>query len=225
MLLPGRLISSCRVPIGIYRPPSFVHPAAPPAPARLRVLNKPDDVTIGVSYTCDQPSAHRFLHERADPCLFGGSQLLQREGDRPQGAFVEVRRVAEAERRVPRFELLRALEEADDLAVLGIRGHPVPGFRREGWRAGFDDRMEPLGHGAIRFLHRGDRREHGAFPVRLVLVRARGRLQLLAALLHRGSFLVRESLGFLVDRGGALGGLLRFLLWAHRNLLMVIDCR
>ena len=41
-------------------------------------------------------SAHRFLHERADPCLFGGSQLLQREGDRPHGAFVEVRRVAEA---------------------------------------------------------------------------------------------------------------------------------
>ena len=26
----------------------------------------------------------------------------------------------------------RALEEADDLAVLGIRGHPVPGSRRRG---------------------------------------------------------------------------------------------
>src|SRR3972149_954685 len=102
------------------------------------------------------PSAHRFLHERADPCLFGGSQLLQREGDRPQGAFVEVRRVAEAERRVPRVELLRALKEADDLAVLGIRGHPVPESRREGWRAGFDDSMEPLAHGAIRFRHLGD---------------------------------------------------------------------
>ena len=110
--------------------------------------------------------------------------------------------VAEAERRVPRVELLRALEEADDLAVLGIRGHPVPGFRREGWRAGFDDRMEPLGHGAIRFRHLGDLREHGAFPVRLVLARARFRLQLLGALLHRGSFLVRESLGRLA--GGAL---------------------
>src|SRR5712691_5584358 len=32
-------------------------------------------------------SAHRFLHERADPCFFGGGQLLQREGDRPHGAF------------------------------------------------------------------------------------------------------------------------------------------
>ena len=128
-----------------------------------------------------QSSAHRFLHERADPCLFGGGQLLQREGGRPHGAFVEVRLVHEAERRVPRLEFLRALEEADDLAVLGIRGHPVPESRREGWRAGFDDRMEPLAQGAIRFRHRGDLREHGAFPVRLVRARAAAplRLQLL----------------------------------------------
>src|SRR3990172_7183853 len=175
----------------------------------------------------DQSSAHRFLHERADPCLFGGGELLQRDGGRPQGAFVEVGRVTEAERRVPRFEFLRALEEADDLAVFGIRGHPVPGFRREGRRAGFDDSMEPLGHSAIRSLHLGDLREHGAFPVRLVRARAaaRFRLQLLGALLHRSSFLVRESLGLLVGRGGALGGLLRGLLGgaltlAHENLLI-----
>src|SRR5262245_48644237 len=83
---------------------------------------------------------------RAKLGRFSGSQLLQREGDRPQGAFVEVRLVAEAQRSVPCVEFLRALEEADDLAVLGIRGHPVPGFRGEGWRAGFDDRMDPLGH-------------------------------------------------------------------------------
>ncbi len=50
----------------------------------------------------------------------------------------------EAERGVPRLEFGRTLEEADDLAVLGIRGHPVPESRREGRRAGFDDRMEPL---------------------------------------------------------------------------------
>src|SRR5438105_15153117 len=49
-------------------------------------------------------SARRFLHERAYPCLFGGGQLLQREGGRPHVAFVEVRLVAEAERRVPRLE-------------------------------------------------------------------------------------------------------------------------
>ena len=84
--------------------------------------------------------------------------------------------------------------------------------------------MDPLGHGAIRFPHRGDHRKCGAFPVCLF----RFRLQFLDASLRRGFFLVRESLGLLVDRGGALprtarqgrcGGLLHVLLWAHRNLL------
>src|SRR5512135_3315366 len=98
-----------------------------------------------------------------------------------------------------------------DIAVLGIRGHPVPGSGREGWRAGFDDGMEPLGHGAIRFRHLGDLREHVVFSVRLARARAaaRGRLQLLGALTHRSSLLVRESLGCLA--GGALGRILRVL--------------
>jgi hypothetical protein len=65
-----------------------------------------------------QASAHCFLHKRDDPGLFSGGQLLEREDDRPQGAFVEVRRVLEAQRRVPRVELLRGLVEADNLAVL-----------------------------------------------------------------------------------------------------------
>src|SRR5262249_4436491 len=59
--------------------------------------------------------AHRLFHECADPCLVGGGQLRQRVGDRPHGAVVEVRRVVEAERCVPGLELLRGLEEADDL--------------------------------------------------------------------------------------------------------------
>src|SRR6266568_69452 len=160
-------------------------------------------------------SAHALLHERADSSLFGGGQLLQREGGRPQGAGVEVRRVAEAERRVPRLELLRALEEADDLAVLGIRGHPVPESRREGWRAGFDDSMEPLAHGAIRFLHLRDLREHGVFPVPLVSI------YLLDALLHRPSFLVRECLDLLAGLGGALGGLLRALRCRFHGIRLV----
>src|SRR5258708_2722212 len=79
------------------------------------------------------PSAHRFLHELADPCLFSGSQLLQREGDRPQGAFVEVRAVVEAERRVPRLELVRGLEEATTLPSLAYAGIPYQSF---GERAG-----------------------------------------------------------------------------------------
>src|ERR1700682_5171754 len=168
-------------------------------------------------------SAHRFLHERADPYLVGGGQLLQRKGDRPHGSFVEVRFVAEAERRISRLELVRALEEADDIAVLGVRAHPVPGSRREGWRAGFDDGMEPLGHGAIRFRHLGDLREQVAFPVYLACARAaaRGRVQLLGALPHRASFLDRESLELLADRRGALGRFLRILLWTHRNHLIL----
>src|SRR5438309_4426976 len=177
----------------------------------IAIVPKPLLFITGSSFVKASTSAHRFLHERDDPCFGGGGQLLQGEGDRPHGAFVEVRLVAEAERRVPRLELVRALEEADDLVVLAVRGHPVPGSRREGWRAGFDDGMEPLGHGAIRFRHLGNLREHVAFPVRLVRARAavRFRLQLLDTLLHRGSFLVRES----------LGGLPCIRLWAHRASL------
>src|SRR5207237_9151470 len=106
------------------------------------------------------------------------------------------------ERRVPCLELLPGLEEADDLAVLGIRGHAVPESRREGWRAGFDDSVEPLAHSAIRFPHLGDLFQHGAFPVRFVGCR----LRLSYSLLYRGSFLLRECL-VRPFRGGALGGL------------------
>src|SRR5215211_5639089 len=67
-------------------------------------------------------SARRPLHELGDPRLCGGTQLLQRKRGRPHGALVEVRLVAEAERSVPRVELLGALEEEEDLAVLvGVR--------------------------------------------------------------------------------------------------------
>src|SRR5467141_3023382 len=163
---------------------------------------RPQDPAVGLRA---RPLAHSFLHERCYPCLFGGSQPLQCEGVRPHVAFVEIRLVAEAERRIPRLELLSWLEEADDLVVLGIRGHPVPESRREGWHAFFDDSVDPLARGAIRFLHLRYLRKHDAFPVRLVL------LQLLDALSNRASFLVRESLG-LTDRHGALGGHLRSLL-------------
>src|SRR2546427_11901307 len=125
-----------------------------------------NSISSGGGQCRDQSSAYRFLHERADPSRFGGSQLLQREGDRPHGTFVEVRLVAEAERGVPGVELLRALEEADDLAVLGICEHSVPEPRREGWGAGFDDRMEPLAHAAIPLRHPAALPEHAAFPAR-----------------------------------------------------------
>src|SRR5436190_759077 len=190
------------------RPPP---PTALTSAVTIAIVPKPLLFITGSSFVKASSSAHRFLHERDDPC-FGG-------GGRPHGAFVEVRLVAEAERRVPRLELVRTLEEADDMVVLGVRGHPVPGSRREGWRAGFDDGMEPLGHGAIRFRHRGNLREHVAFPVGLLRARAaaRFRLQLLDTLLHRGSFLVRESLDRPAGHGGALGGLPCIRLWAHRG--------
>src|SRR5205823_5492316 len=109
----------------------------------------------------------------------------------------------------------RALEEADDLAFLGIRGHPVPGLRREVRRAGFDDGMEPLSQGPIWFRHRGDRRQRGPF----VILAARLRLPFFGVRLRRGSFLGGPSLGRLSGRGGSLGGLLRGLVCAHRSLL------
>ena len=76
-------------------------------------------------------SAHRLFYKCDNPCLFGWGQLLQRERGRPHGTFIKIRRVAEAQRCVPRVELLRALEEADDLAVPGIRVPPPSAL----WRA------------------------------------------------------------------------------------------
>src|SRR6266571_6772763 len=158
--------------------------------------------------------AHRFLNEHGDPCHFGGSQSLQRIGGWPHVAFVEVRLVAEAERRVPRLELRRCLEEADDLIVLGIRRHPIPESRREGWRAFSDHSMEALGHGAIRFPHLAYLREHGTLPLPLAS------LHLLDAVPDRASLLLRERLA---GRGGALGGLLPALLCRFHRILFVFS--
>src|SRR5213079_2435174 len=137
-------------------------PTALTSAVTIAIVPKPLLFITGSSFVKASSSAHRFLYERADPCFGGGGQLLQREGDRPHRAVVELRLVAEAERRVPRLELVRALEEADDLVVLGIRGHPVPESGRQLWRAGFDDRVEPLAECTIRCRHRGDRRNHVA---------------------------------------------------------------
>jgi hypothetical protein len=72
-------------------------------PCRILVFSKEDRINGFVGATEGsqgraqwraQFSDHRFLHKLAGRCLFGGSQILQREGGRPPGAFVEVRRVA-----------------------------------------------------------------------------------------------------------------------------------
>ena len=81
--------------------------------------------------------------------------------------------------RRPALPRTPTLEEADDLAVLvDIRGHPIPGLRRQVRRGGLDDGMEPLGQGAIRSRHRGDLFEHGLFPGGPVLLPALLRPQL-----------------------------------------------
>src|SRR5215469_6027407 len=142
-------------------------------------------------------SADRLLEERDDSRLLGGGQLLQREDSRPHAAVVELCLVAEAEGRVPRLELLGVLEVADHISVLGIRGHPVPGSRRQPRCGGFDERMQPLREAAIRLRKCGNLRQYGGFIVRLVALALRG------IFLHRGPLLVRES-PRLPCRGGAL---------------------
>src|SRR6185503_11859746 len=117
----------------------------------------------------------------------------------PHRPVVEVRLVAEAERRVPRLELVRTSEEADDLVVLGVGGHPVPGARGEAGRHVLHDGVHLLGLVAIRLRHLGDLGEDVGLAV---LARA---LPLTGRLPHRGPFLGRERLGRLGLR--RLGGL------------------
>ena len=73
---------------------------------------------LGLDPMASQSSTHRFLHEHGDPCLFGGSQPLQREGGWPHVALVEFCLVTESQRRISNLELRSILEEADDFAVL-----------------------------------------------------------------------------------------------------------
>src|SRR5712692_4234867 len=80
-------------------------------------LAKPLGFSAPASHGCQAQSlARRFLHKSCDLCFCGGREFLQREGDRPHLTVVEVRRVVEAERGVPRLELGLVLEEQDGLA-------------------------------------------------------------------------------------------------------------
>src|SRR6185437_1803487 len=137
-------------------------------------------------------SAHRLLHQRADLLLVARGQLRQCVGDRPHGAVVELRAVVEPEHRVPLLELPRVAEEADDLDLPGVRGHPVPGLRREVRGGGRDQLMDPLRDDAVLRRHRGDRGANGALSVRLAL-------QFLRTRSHCGLFLGRAA--FLLPGG------------------------
>src|SRR5438046_3987205 len=137
-------------------------------------------------------SARRLLHEGGQLLLVGGGQLRQRVRGRPHGALVQVGRILEAERGVPRFELLGALEETDDLAVLGIARHPLPGPRPEVRCGLLDDRVDPGGHGPVRSLHRLDGGDDVGFSRCPVLAHALLGLPLPDEALHRGSFIGAE---------------------------------
>src|SRR5439155_4480637 len=137
------------------------------------------------------PSAHRLFHKRGDLGLFAGSQLAERVLNRPHGAVVDFRLVAEAERLVSDFELPCVLEVTDHVAILGVGGHSVPRFRRESRSGGCDQCVDPLGNGAIRLLHSGDSRKQLRFPIRL----GRLGLELPDTLARRRLFFGAESLG------------------------------
>src|SRR2546421_2253514 len=97
--------------------------------ASLRKSKQDDDYRHARLEPCACSSARRSLDKLADLFLDGGAEPLQGKGGWPDVTVVEVCSVLETERRVSRLELLPALEEADNLAVLGICRHPVPGFR------------------------------------------------------------------------------------------------
>src|SRR4029079_14830497 len=136
---------------------------------------------------------------------------LRREGvgNRPHRAVVEVRVVLEPEHRVALLELRRVAEEHDDLAVLvGVRGHAVPGLRRQVRRGLLHDRVNTLAELAVgrrHLLERGLDR----------LLALRGQLQLLCAGAHRGLFLRGES--FLLLRRAHRAPFVRSTTWAKRS--------
>ena len=67
-------------------------------------------------------------------------------------------------RRVSRAELLRAAKEAEDVAVLGVGRHAVPGSWHEVRRGRLHDGVDALAHDAVRFRHLGNLREHVFSP-------------------------------------------------------------
>ena len=152
-------------------------------------------------------SAYCFLQERANPCLYGGGQLLQREGD---GHMAPSSRFAVSLKPNVAYLVLNVWagwkKQTTLPSWLAYAGIPYQVLGRKAATLSLMITCKPPGHRAIRLLHRGDRREYGAFPFRLVLVRARFRFHLLGAISHRCFFFVRESLA---SRGSGAGGLLR----------------
>ena len=157
-----------------------------------------------------------LLEQGGDGGFFGGADGGDGVGDGPQGAGVELGGVVEAEGAVAGAELLRGLEEADDLAFgVGVGGHAVPGFGGQAGRVGVDEGMQALGQAAVGLLEGGDGGERGSLAVGLFGFG----LKLAGALLHSGLFFGGEALagggGFGGLLGGGLGGAHGSLSWAR----------
>ena len=87
-------------------------------------------------------SAHRLLQERANLSFGVIGQFFQRKSSRPHVSFVEIRFIGKTKGRVSCLELLRVLEKANNISVLGVRRHAVPGFRQEYGCVSFNNGME-----------------------------------------------------------------------------------
>src|SRR6266542_2410580 len=151
-------------------------------------------------------SAHRLLHERGDPLLVGGRELRQEPSARPHGALFEIGRLVEPKRRVPLLVLRGRLKEANDFALLGVGGQPVPGPRDELRRGLLEDGVDALGHDPIRWRHRGDLLLHVALALFTSTgrVAARGTLALPHRVLQRGLLCFRKDVRLLAGCGGCL---------------------
>ena len=143
-----------------------------------------------------QSSAHRFLHERGDPCLFGGGQLLQREGGRPHGAFVEVRLVLKPNVAYLVLNFCALWKKQTTLPSLAYAGIP---YQSLGERAGALALMIAWSRSPMARSGSGIAAIFASTALSPSALSARGPRRpppsALGALLHRGSFLVRESLG------------------------------
>src|SRR5690606_35460511 len=108
-------------------------------------------------------SARRRLDQLLDRFFLGGVDPYDGVGGGPHVAVVEAGVTAEAEREVPLTVDLGAPEEADDLAVLGVGGLPVPQAGRQIGSGFPDESVEPRGDVPVSRRHLGDGGENSFF--------------------------------------------------------------